>query len=97
MHLRGHANILKRLLMHVSGLKLGLLMRQLTGVGTPRSLQGRACALIGALIDAVSRLLNLVERHWTASWFDPARNDRSVRGYQAVSLTLREGGSATAC
>ena len=42
VHLRGHSNILKRLLVHVCGFNLGLLMRQLTGVGTPRSLQGRA-------------------------------------------------------
>ena len=40
VHLRGHSNILKRLLVHVCGFNLGLLMRQLTGVGTPRSLQG---------------------------------------------------------
>ena len=44
VHLRGHANIIKRLLVHVCGLNLGLLMRRLTGLGTPRSLQGRARA-----------------------------------------------------
>ncbi len=44
VHLRGHRNILKRLLLQVCGLNLGLLLRRLTGVGTPRSLQGRACA-----------------------------------------------------
>ena len=38
VHLRGHPNILKRVLVHVCGFNLGLLMRQLTGVGTPRSL-----------------------------------------------------------
>ena len=38
---RGHANVRKRLLIHVCGFNLGLLMRHLTGVGTPRSLQGR--------------------------------------------------------
>ena len=47
-HLRGHPNILKRLLIHVGGFNLGLLMRQLTGIGTPRSLQGRAAAVVGA-------------------------------------------------
>ena len=44
VHLRGHPNILKRLLVQVCGVNLGLLMRHLTGVGTPRSLQGRASA-----------------------------------------------------
>ena len=49
MYLRGHTNIRKRLLVHASGLNLGLLMRRLTGVGTPRGLQGRAPALFDAL------------------------------------------------
>jgi transposase len=39
-HLRGHPNILKRLLIHASGFNLGLLMRQVFGRGTPRGLQG---------------------------------------------------------
>src|SRR6202162_1170580 len=39
-HLRGHTNILKRILVHVSGFNLGLIMRQMIGVGTPRGLQG---------------------------------------------------------
>ena len=39
---RGHTNVRKRLLIHVWGFNLGMLMRHLTGVGTPRSLQGRA-------------------------------------------------------
>ena len=46
LHLRGHANILKRLLVHVGGFNLGLLMRTLCGVGTPRGLQGRLTALV---------------------------------------------------
>jgi transposase len=39
VHLRGHSNIIKRLLIHACGLNLGLLMRTLYGVGTPRGLQ----------------------------------------------------------
>ncbi|MGH9160983.1 MAG: transposase [Vicinamibacteraceae bacterium] len=42
VHLRGHDNIRKRLLAHAGALNLGLLMRTLFGVGTPRGLQGRA-------------------------------------------------------
>src|SRR5947208_3954259 len=44
-HLRGHPNILKRLLIHVSGFNLGLIMRQMIGVGTPRGLQGRTATV----------------------------------------------------
>jgi len=40
VHLRGHANILKRLLIHSGAFNLGLLMRQLIGVGTPRRIAG---------------------------------------------------------
>ena len=35
-HLRGHANILKRLLIHGSGFNLGLAMRHCLGIGTHR-------------------------------------------------------------
>jgi transposase len=48
-HLRGHENILKRLLVHGGGFNLGLLMRQLIGIGTPRGLQGRLRAVLAFL------------------------------------------------
>jgi transposase len=49
MHVRGHVNVLKRLLVHAGAANLGLLMRTVCGVGTPRSLQGRAAALVALL------------------------------------------------
>jgi transposase len=49
-HLRGHTNILKRLLVHIGGFNLGLLMRTLIGVGTPRGLQGRLAVLMALVI-----------------------------------------------
>lgn len=49
-HLRGHDNILKRLLIQAGGFNLGLVMRHLIGVGTPRGLQGRLAATIAALV-----------------------------------------------
>jgi transposase len=39
VYLRGHGNIIKRLLIHACSLNLGLLMRKLYGIGTPRGLQ----------------------------------------------------------
>src|SRR3954467_3813206 len=48
-HLRGHTNILKRLFVHIGDFNLGLLMRTLIGVGTPRGLQGRVAALVGRI------------------------------------------------
>jgi transposase len=48
-HLRGHTNILKRLLIHAGGFNLGLVMRQLVGLGTPRGLQGRWATVLATL------------------------------------------------
>ncbi len=59
-HLRGDANILKRLLIHVGTCNLALLMRQLLGVGTPRGLQGRAAALMTAVMALSARLAALI-------------------------------------
>ena len=42
---RKHNNILKRLLVHVAGMNLGLLLRSAYGIGTPRGLQGLSYAL----------------------------------------------------
>jgi hypothetical protein len=49
VHLRGHTNIRKRVLIHTAGFNLGLLMRGLIGVGTPRGLQGRLRAVFATL------------------------------------------------
>src|SRR3990170_3051707 len=64
-HLRGHTNILKRLLIHAGGFNLGLVMRHPIGIGTPRGLQGRvvvACATVLALIGAVRCRLGTIVR-----------------------------------
>jgi len=39
-HLRGHDNIIKRVLLHVAGFNLSLILRRQLGCGTPRGLQG---------------------------------------------------------
>jgi transposase len=61
-HLRGHTNILKRVLIHASGFNLGLIMRQTIGLGTPRGLQGRAAVVIATLLV----LLGVVRRRFAA-------------------------------
>jgi transposase len=40
----------KRYLIHVAGYNLGLIMRLLTGEGTPRELAARASAWLGAIL-----------------------------------------------
>ena len=55
-HLHGHTNILKRLLIHAGAFNLGLVMRHVIGVGTPRGLQGRAAAAIALLLTVIGAL-----------------------------------------
>ena len=55
-HLRGHAKILKRLLIHVGSSNLSLFMRMLCGIGKPKVLQGLPKGLL-ALIRAIYALL----------------------------------------
>jgi transposase len=67
-HLRGHANILKRLLIHAGGFNLGLVMRQVFGVGTPRGLQGRLAAAIAVVV----ALWTLLTDRWMSIGARPA-------------------------
>jgi transposase len=64
-HLRKHNNILKRLLIHVAGMNLGLLLRNKYGIGTPRGLQGLSHTLdflVALIAQAVmSKTLNITE------------------------------------
>jgi transposase len=55
-HLQTHARILKRLLVHVAGCNLGLVMRRLFGLGTPRGLQGLVFALLRRWLGSVRKL-----------------------------------------
>ena len=67
VYLRGRVNILKRVLIHFAALNLGLLMRVLVGVGTPRSLQGRFWASFSRILILWRRLTNLYLSRWCAS------------------------------
>src|SRR5437899_6530564 len=53
-HLRGHDNILKRLWVHAGAFNLGLLIRSMLGVGTPRGLQGRLAAVLAAVVTLIA-------------------------------------------
>lgn len=64
VHLRGYTNIRRRLLIHTAGFNLGLLLRQLIGVGTPRELQGRLIAVVTTLLALIrsGRSLQVIGR-----------------------------------
>ncbi|MDO9712743.1 hypothetical protein [Paracraurococcus lichenis] len=47
--LRGRENLHRRYPIHVAGYNLGLIMRLLTGAGTPRGFQARVSTLLTAI------------------------------------------------
>ena len=77
-HVRGHENVLKRLFVHAGAFNLGLWMRRLFGVGTPRSLQGRAVAL-GAMITVLCTLIHDII---AAIWSRPCDHTPSNVGFR---------------
>ena len=84
-HLRGHQNILKRLLVHAGAFNLGLLMRQACGRGTPRGLQGRRFGIAALEIAfglSIERVWTAATRLWPASRLTPD----VVRTYSTSAL-----------
>jgi transposase len=61
VHLRGHENILKRLLIHVAGFNLSLVMRLMLGKGTPRGLQNLAIVYFLILVDLTTQIWPTLE------------------------------------
>src|SRR5881296_1880918 len=61
VHLRGRENILKRLLIHIAGFNLSLVLRLMTGNGTPRGLQDLAVAYILTLIALLKQIWQELE------------------------------------
>jgi transposase len=91
-HLRGHTNILKRLLIHAGGFNLGLILRHLIGFGTPRGLQGRVAAVIASLLV----LMDVVRGRLTAI----SSSDRPItvlRGWLNSLLKFAVNVSAATC
>ena len=96
MHVRGHENVLKRLLIQVSAFNLGMLMRQSLGVGTPRGLQGRICALMLLILSLFKRLKGLFGLI-PAAWPEKP-TQRSLRCFHRwVPPELRKCTSTTGC
>ena len=58
--LRGRDNVQKRYLIHVAGYNLGLLMRLLTGTGTPREFIAMASARLLAILQPDGALIVMI-------------------------------------
>jgi len=96
-HLRGHENILKRLLIHVGAFNLSLIFRSLLGSGTPRELRNRKSALLFLLLwllPGPSRPVRPTNSSPRSTRF------RSWRNYRYLRYKCRHSGknsSATDC
>ena len=89
-HLRGHENILKRVLIHAGAFNLGLLLRSMLGIGTPRGLQGRLAAVIAVVV-----LVTAATRRCTAKRL-LTRVFTAMRGWITIPTTLVVNSSAAA-
>jgi transposase len=97
VYLRGHTNILKRLLIHTSAFNLGLLMRQLIGIGTPRGLQGRLSAVVAALLVLIGSPRALATRHRRSVRQISPLSHPSIARSAAVHISVQEMVFTTGC
>jgi transposase len=97
VYLRGHTNIRKRLLIHTAGFNLGLLMRQLIGVGTPRGLQGRSIAVVGVLLALFRSLWNLLARYVRSGRERSPLTLRFIAGSRVLNSGARKVVFTTGC
>ena len=58
--LHGRENVQKRYLIHVAGYNLGLVMRLLTGAGTPRELHAQPCAWLFVILHPNGELIVMI-------------------------------------
>ena len=86
-HLRKHPNILKRLLVHAAACNLGLWMRTLTGIGTPRGLQGRPAAAF-AVCAALWRLVREYLTAWPRRRIESSPLTISSHSVAAISCVI---------
>ncbi len=93
VHLRGRENILKRLLIHIAGYNLSLVLRSMTGKGTPRGLQNLAVAHFLTLI----ALLNQIWQAWDAEDDVMTHTNASLQHLAFVVRNFRIDASTTAC
>jgi hypothetical protein len=97
VYLRGHTNIRKRLLIHAGGCNLGLLMRALIGVGTPRGLQGRLAAVLVTLLTLLRTLLGTITGHRSPLRRFSGREGLSIASTPVAQIGVRRLAFTTGC
>ena len=86
-HLRGRGNILKRLLIHLCGLNLGLAIRARAGAGTPRQLAASAGGPLFASFAETATRLRALWRHFCGA--DRIRLAPARISYRLVTTRLQ--------
>ncbi len=93
LHLRGRENILKRLLVHIAGFNLSLVLRLMIGKGTPRGLQDLAAAYFLLVI----ALINAIRKHFSAGPRHSILFGRSFDAIPTFKLEIEILASTTGC
>ena len=75
-HLRGHENILKRILIHTAGFNLARIMEKLIGFGKPRALQG-----LSRLAETLYRLIWAAQKRLVRVWRFTNGNMRRIGSF----------------
>ena len=91
-HLRTHAKIMKRLLVHVAGFNLGLLMRKLTGKGTPREFAASLASVLCYLRVTFAMAIEIAR-----SVMDPKKAHSESPGDRPRACEWLSMDSATGC
>jgi transposase len=93
VHLRGRKNILKRLLVHIAGFNLSLVLRLMTGKGTPRGLQDLAIAYFLTLIVLVHQFWQVLD----ATHDSMSSADVQIAHVNSPNADLEIATTATGC
>ncbi|MBL8233975.1 MAG: transposase [Bryobacterales bacterium] len=93
IHLRGHENILKRILIHVSAYNLSLILRETIGAGTPKELRSVQTELIVAILWLHSEVGRSYEAETGGShrFTRPPVKKRTAPTIEDYSLQTRSG------
>lgn len=97
---RGRNNVLKRLQLHAAAANLGIVMRKILGVGTPRGLQGRLAALLGlfpALMANLDRITRFVDVSLAPLRLEPELPNVAFAGLATRPRPLLTGAFSTGC
>ena len=96
-HLRGHENILKRLLIHVGAFNLSLIFRSLLGSGTPRESRNRQSSFVFVLLWLFARSSAPARRTHDSLSSSRLRRPRNHRYLRYKFRHAKEQGCATGC